>query len=142
MSKFPDYLAKISFLIVDDMTFYHSLIKQMLVTLGHTGDVYTAASVKNAIHTVSEVYQSGKTVDFIVSDYYLNDSNGIHFVKKIRSNERLANTPFVIFTTEDNSKIIPEALEAGIDNFFYKPIDHEIFLERVVFSWNKRHQAK
>ncbi len=138
MQKFPDNLKKISFLVVDDMTFYHSLIKQMLASLGHEGEVHCVVSVKDAIHAVSEIYKAGKTIDFIVSDYYLNDSNGVNFVKKIRSNERLANIPFILFTTEDNNKVIPEAIEAGVDQYFFKPVEHEKFLEKVIYSWKKR----
>lgn len=140
-NEFPAHLKNISFLIVDDMSFYLSLVQQILANLGHTGKVYTAKSLKDAISTVNDIYQAGGKVDFVIADYHLTDSNGITFAKKIRANKILFNIPIIIYSTDDNSSNIIEAIDAGVDNYFFKPINEEVFLEKIIFCWEKRNIA-
>ena len=139
--ELPSHLKGISFLIVDDMSFYISLLEQTLTNLGHTGKVYSAKSLKGAIEEVNTIYQAGDKIDFIIADYHLPDSNGVALAKKVRSHRSLHNIPIIIFSTDDNSKNIIDAIDAGVDNFFFKPIVEEVFLEKIIFCWDKRHKS-
>lgn len=136
--KLPDHLKSITFLFVDDMTFYHSLLQQTLVNLGHTGKILFANNVKEAISVVSDTYQSGQKIDFIISDYLLGDISGIAFAKKVRAHPVLANLPMIMISTDDNSQNVIEAINVGVDNYVFKPLDPNVLLEKIIFSWNKR----
>ncbi|MFA6237665.1 MAG: response regulator [Bacteriovorax sp.] len=140
--ELPDHLREITFLIVDDMSFYRSLVEQTLGNLGHVGKIYSAKDLKEAINIVNEVYKTGGRIDFVIADYHLSDSTGVELAKKMRAQKVLKNIPIVIFSTDDNSNNIIEAIDAGVDNFFFKPIKDEILLEKINFCWNKRNNPK
>lgn len=132
----------INFLIIDDMTFTHSFILQSLKKLGFEGNVFSAKSVKHAIEKINGAYKNGMTIDFIITDLHLPDGNGIDVVKKVRATKKMANTPILMMTTDENSHFVVEAFEAGVDNYFFKPIEDEIMLQKINFAWNKHASKK
>lgn len=138
LTTLPEHFKNMTFLYVEDMTFYQSLLQQSLVNLGHVGKIHFAPRVKEAIDVINSIYQSGSTIDFIISDFHLQDGNSIDLIKKIRANKVLANIPLVIFSTDDNKQNIFDAFAAGADEYMFKPIDPEVLVEKIVFCWNKR----
>lgn len=139
---FPDHFKNMTFLYVEDMTFYQSLLQQTMTNLGHIGKIHFAPSVKDAVEVINSVYQSGSKIDFIISDFHLQDGSSLDLIKKIRANAVLAKIPLVIFSTDDNKQNILNAFAAGADEYMFKPIDPEILLGKIVFCWNKRNLPK
>jgi two-component system chemotaxis response regulator CheY len=134
----PTEIKDLSFLIIDDMSFYLSLLQQSLVNIGHTGKIYSAKNVQTAILKVNEVFKAGSSIDFIISDYNLTDSTGVDLVKKLRANNALKNIPLILFTTEDNVSKIIGAIEAGVDDYFFKPINEKVLCKKIINVYIKR----
>lgn len=134
----PEHLRNMTILYVEDMTFYQSLLQQTLANLGHKGKVHFAPSVKEAIAVINSIYQSGSTLDFIISDFHLQDGSSIDLIKRVRGNDVLEKLPLVIFSTDDNKENILNSFAAGADEYMFKPIDPEVLLAKIVFCWNKR----
>jgi len=132
----------INFLVVDDMTFTHSFILQSLKKLGFEGNIFAAKNMTSAIEKIKEVYKHKMKIDVIITDLHLPDGNGIELTKKIRSTSSLVNIPIIMMTTDENSHLVIEAFEAGVDNYFFKPIDDDILREKIEFAWAKKHGNK
>lgn len=128
----------ITFLLVEDMSFYRDLFVQSLGHLGFQGRCILTKNYKESILKLQEILKKGEKVDFIISDLILPDGSGVDLVKKIRSSNKLKNTPFLLVTTSDNPEQIVEAFESGIDNYLFKPIEEDKLLEKIEYCWEKR----
>lgn len=142
LNSFPEELKNCSILIVDDMSFYLSFLKQALKNLGHNGDIHAAPDMNSAINLINSVYHSGKRIDLIISDFHLGKHTGVDFVAKVRSNDILKNLPFIIFTTDENGSNVIKAFDAGVDDYFFKPIDESILVKKIINSFEKRSKIK
>jgi DNA-binding response OmpR family regulator len=96
--------------------------------MGVQADV--AATAEEALDLMS---QQGYTAAII--DLALPGMNGIELISQIRSNTATAGMPCVMMTAYHSSQVKKQALDAGFDAYFPKPIDDTIFireLERIL----------
>ncbi len=77
-----------------------------------------------------EVLQN-HTPDLILSDLMMPKLDGAGLVKKIRLNPDLSEIPFVILTAKALEQTKFDLLEAGADDFLFKPFSREELLVRV-----------
>ncbi len=136
--KLPSSLINGTILIVDDISFYNSLVTQSLSLYGFTGTIVYASSVKEAIEKIRISLDSGKMFDLIISDLHLSDAKGSDLVKHVRLNKVTENIPFILMTTDSEHKSILSALECGIDHYVIKPINADNLFNSIIFSWKKR----
>lgn len=87
---------------------------------------------------LKEMLKHGEKIDFIISDLQLPDGTGIDLLKKVRASKALGNVPFLLITTSDDPQTIVEAFEVGADNYIFKPIEEDAFLEKIEYCWEKR----
>ena len=142
VGKLPEPLIKGTILIVDDISFYNSLVTQSLSLYGFTGTIVFAPSVHEAFTIIRDILNSGKVVDLIISDLHLSDAKGSDLAKQIRLNKVTENIPFVLMTTDSERKSILMALDSGVDHFVIKPIDAGKLLDSINFAWKKRNPIK
>lgn len=135
----PEELQNINILVIDDMSFYVSFLKQALLGLGHKGNIITATSNKDTISILNECIKNKTQVHFIITDYNLSDGPCSSLIKKLRETKKWGNVPILVFTVEENGASVLETLEAGADNYFFKPIDQNIVYEKMLYCWNKHH---
>jgi DNA-binding response OmpR family regulator len=138
----PKGMLELKILLVEDMTFYHSLIPQMLANYGFMGEFITSKTLKETEKVIKDFYKSGSKIDLIITDHSLPDGTGIELIKNIRQNKVLSNIPIIMVTTEDNNQKIVDAISAGVDNYSYKPIEEKDFMEKLIFIWEKRQKTK
>lgn len=138
--RLPEGLKAGTILIVEDMSFYISIISQILGNNEFVGKILTANKLSEAYEIISNQYKNGKKIDFIMLDFYLPDGTGMQLAKKIRKTEGLSEIPILLITTEENSLKVIESFEAGVDTYLFKPIEDKIFMEKIYFSWNKYHK--
>ena len=99
-------------LFVDDDKVICSIAKTYLEKKGSLS-VQTARSAEEANNLMVHNFY-----DAIISDYDMPGTDGIIFLKQIRSEKK--NLPFVILTGKGQEKIIIEALNNGADLYFEK----------------------
>lgn len=110
-------------LVVDDDAAILRLIKTYL---GLTYDVATAISGAVALK-----YLSSKHVDLILLDYEMPEEKGPEVLEKIRSMDKLKDTPVIFLTGVSDTEKIKKVLVLKPQGYLLKPIDHDKLLESI-----------
>lgn len=139
LQPLPLNLKQAKVLIVDDLTFYASLMEQTLMKRGFEGKIHIANNLKGAADKIQQCLENDEIIDLLITDLHLPDGLGTRLVKKIRKTKVLENMAILLVTTNEESKTVVEAFEAGIDNYLFKPLDDAKLFEKILFVWNKRH---
>lgn len=135
----PDDCRKSNVLIIDDISFYGSMIEQILKNNGFEGKIQHANSLKKAIELIQKSLEEKNQIDLLITDLHLPDGLASVLVKKIRQTKAIENMAIVLVTTNNEAAKVVEAFEAGIDNYVFKPIDENVLFEKIVQVWKKRH---
>jgi PAS domain S-box-containing protein len=102
----------ITFLLVDDELAILDTCRRILERSGQFA-VDTASSGKEALEQIH-----AKTYDAIVSDYQMEDIDGLELLKTIR--QEFPDLPFIIFSGKGREEVIIEAYEHGVDFYVQK----------------------
>jgi response regulator RpfG family c-di-GMP phosphodiesterase len=96
--------------------------------LGKKGlyDVITAEDASEAFAATKE-----KKPALVVSDYYLPGGDGLSLCQKIKGDQQLRSTMFMLLTAQSDLGQKIKALETGADDFISKPYNENEFLSRV-----------
>lgn len=110
----------INILVVDDVSFYYSLVRDHLQLLGHIGNLYKAQDVPEAISELKKHRGTDGEVGLIISDLNMPNHSGLDFIKTIRGSKKFKDIPFILFTSESESTEIIEAIQAGANGYLIK----------------------
>ncbi|MDD4484479.1 MAG: response regulator, partial [Methanoregula sp.] len=102
----------ISLLYVDDEPVLLDLCRTFLEREGDI-TVTPASSAKDALKLLA----AGK-YDAIVSDYQMPDTDGIRFLRTVRS--QYPDIPFILFTGRGREEVVIEAINSGADSYVQK----------------------
>jgi len=69
--------------------------------------------------------------DLILCDWNMPEMSGLELLQKIRSDDELMDTPFVMVTAEAQKDNILEAVKAGVNNYVVKPFTAETIGEKL-----------
>ncbi|MBL8133189.1 MAG: response regulator [Anaerolineae bacterium] len=81
----------------------------------------------NAAEAEHFLYESGRRYDAAIIDLALPDKDGWQILADIRDNPQIGELPCVAVTAFHTSKLREEALQAGFNAYFSKPIDTTSF---------------
>lgn len=76
----------------------------------------------NSVEDAFKIMESDR-VDVIISDNEMGSTNGIEFLKKIKSNPSFQKIPFILFTARERREIFLEAYENKADFYHQKGTD-------------------
>lgn len=65
----------------------------------------------------------------VVVDYAMPDIDGIQFVRSFRSIPSRSSVPIIMLTAMNSARLRDEALAAGVNLFFSKPVSPDRFLK-------------
>ena len=119
-------LKKKSVLVVDDAAFVRNLIIGALKTINII-QIKEASDGRQAYAALQT-----KHYDLVISDWHMPEMEGIELLKKVRSNERLKNTPFIMLTSDVTTENVKQAIAAGVDEYLTKPFRNDALLEKVL----------
>lgn len=91
------------------------ILCRLLAQLGFKG-IDTALNGRLALNLVAS-----KHYDLILSDWNMDEMNGLELLKAVRRNKKTANTPFILITAEAKSANIQAAELAGVNGYLIKP---------------------
>ena len=78
-----------------------------------------------------EKLKEQENFDLILLDVNMPEMNGLELVKKVRAEEKYADMPIIMVTTEGGKAEVITALKAGVNNYIVKPFSADILKEKL-----------
>ena len=129
-------------LIVEDQL----AARQTLTTSLRTRNVTlidTAVDGQIGAEMVEQAAQNGTPYDIVFLDWDIPKITGIDLLKRFRSEERFANTAFVMVTAMSMQNNVLDAIKSGATAYMVKPVTHATMIHRFdsIFSWVQHRHA-
>jgi two-component system chemotaxis response regulator CheY len=70
-------------------------------------------------------------VNLVLLDWSMPELSGIDFLKAVRSIEAYKSLPIIMITGEKDKCNVIEALKYGVSDYMVKPIDRQLFIEKI-----------
>jgi two-component system, chemotaxis family, chemotaxis protein CheY len=112
-------------LIVDDEWMMVEIITSLLRKLNFT-DVDFAANGESALALMRQ-----KAYGLVISDLNMDGMGGLKFLRTVRSEPSLRDTPFIMTTASQQIDNAVAAKHAGVDNYLLKPFSLEVLGRKV-----------
>lgn len=116
--------SKKSVLIIEDNKFMLSLLTNIL---SQDFSVQTFTCTDEAKYWIHD----GNSVDVIISDINLDQSNGIDFAKDLKSDERLKNIPFIFLSGMAEKDINYDTHDLKYEAFINKPFNPGLLIDQI-----------
>lgn len=107
-------------LMIDDEDINHHVIRMILKNTG-----YGMISTYSGEESLDYFSKYSSKIDFIFLDLMMPDMDGLEVLKKIKSDETLANIPVIVQSASDNKSDYSKAIELGAIGFFIKPYNNK-----------------
>ncbi len=104
-------------LVVDDYKTMIRIIRNLLKQLGFN-DVDEAADGTEAFEKMQ-----GRQYGLVISDWNMQPMTGYDLLQKVRGDEKLTRTPFIMVTAESKTENVIAAKKAGVNNYIVKPFN-------------------
>ena len=117
--------SDVSVLIVDDQQSMRGICKYILNQLGFV-DIVEARSGRDALSKLEK-----SNVHLIISDWNMDDVDGLTLLKVIRAHPRTQSMPFIMATGRSDKEQVKEAIECGVNNYIIKPFDAGTMKRRI-----------
>jgi DNA-binding response OmpR family regulator len=111
-------------LIVDDDIFFLKMTKKILEYSGYT------VTVADDSQTAMEKLQKD-TFDLILTDANMPGGSGFDLIRKIKNDPKCFEIPVAMLTGRRNREDVLKGLECGATDYIVKPIDPDLFLEKI-----------
>lgn len=117
--------SSISVLIVDDQQSMRGICKYILTQLGFK-EIMEAKSGRDALGKIEKT-----NFDLIISDWNMDDIDGLTLLKVLRKHPRTAKLPFIMATGRSDKEQVKEAIASGVNNYIIKPFDAGTMKKRI-----------
>lgn len=104
-------------LIVDDYKTMLRIIRNLLKQIGFE-NVDEAADGAEAFELMKK-----KRYGLVISDWNMEPMTGYELLKKVRAEESVKSTPFIMVTAESKTENVVAAKKAGVNNYIVKPFN-------------------
>ncbi len=121
-----------SILLLEDMDFEISKIKDTLESKGHTLTIVSTGL--DAVKKTSET-----SYDLMIISLNLQNEDGVRLCSHLRSNEKTRNTPILMIGGEEDIDVIARGLEIGAHDYIVRPIDRHELIARMETQIHRKH---
>jgi two-component system chemotaxis response regulator CheY len=104
-------------LVVDDYKTMVRIIRNLLKQLGFK-EIDEALDGARAIEMLHK-----KKYGLVISDWNMEPMTGYDLLRKVRTDEHLSRTPFIMVTAESKTDNVIAAKKAGVNNYIVKPFN-------------------
>ena len=113
-------------LVVDDSSTMRRIIKNTLQRLGYE-------DILEADHGLQawELLDTIDGINILITDWNMPEMNGLDLVKKVKGDQRFADIPIIMVTTEGGKAEVITALKAGVNNYIVKPFTPQVLKEKL-----------
>lgn len=112
-------------LIVDDYQTMRGVIRNLFNQLGFLNTI-EAATTDEALDILQK-----QTCGLVIFDWRTGQMSGEDFLKTMRGNEKLKDTPFVVVSAESNEELTDVMRNAGAADFIAKPFTKATLRKRM-----------
>lgn len=116
----------ITILVADDSKIMRNTVKGVFSRLG-VNCVCTEADNGEEAMVQLNMYP----VDLVLLDWNMPRLSGLDFLKKCRASEKYKNLPIIMVTSEAAKYNVIEALKAGATDYITKPINLDLFIDKL-----------
>lgn len=117
--------SAVSVLIVDDQQSMRGICKYILTQLSFT-NIIEAKSGRDALGKLEQ-----SSVDLIISDWNMEDIDGLTLLRVIRKHPKTQGMPFIMATGRSDKEQVKEAISSGVNNYIIKPFDALTMKKRI-----------
>ena len=111
-------------IIVEDTYDDQQLISRVLAHYG--AEVFVAKNGNECLQLLDQIIPT-----LIVTDLAMPGKDGWQMLVSIRSNIDMAHIPVIAITAYHSTDVAEDAMKAGFDGYFPKPINPQTFVSRV-----------
>ncbi|MEO1039312.1 MAG: response regulator [Pseudomonadota bacterium] len=104
-------------LIVDDYKTMLRIIRNLLKQIGFE-NVDEASDGTEAFEKMKK-----QRYGLVISDWNMEPMTGYELLKKVRADEAVKSTPFIMVTAESKTENVVAAKKAGVNNYIVKPFN-------------------
>ena len=108
-------------IVVDDDHIHLDILHFMLRRIG-IKHVEAFSNSHDAFNRIKE-----KSPDLIVSDWNMDPINGLQLLSMVRMKKQTSKIPFIMATANISEEYWKRAIEAGVTDFLFKPLDFKVF---------------
>jgi two-component system chemotaxis response regulator CheY len=112
-------------LVVDDYQTMIRIIRNLLRQLGFE-NVDDASDGSTAIEKMRD-----KRYGLVISDWNMEPMSGIELLQRVRDEEKLSETPFIMVTAESRTENVIAAKKAGVSNYIVKPFNAQTLKTKI-----------
>lgn len=112
-------------LVVDDYATMRRIIRNQLNQLGYN-DIEEAGTGEDALTKLREAHYN-----LVISDWNMEPMSGYDLLRKVRSDQKLKDTTFIMVTAEAKAEHAIAAKEAGADNYLLKPFNATVLGDKI-----------
>lgn len=82
----------------------------------------------------AEAYQKMRSNRYglVISDWNMEPITGYELLVKVRSDDQLKRTPFILVTAESKTENVIAAKKAGVNNYIVKPFNAATLKQKIV----------
>jgi len=113
-------------MVVDDSRIMRNTVKGVFSGLGVSCVFVEADNGEEALVQL-DMYP----IDLVLLDWNMPKLSGIDFLKKVRAMDKYKNLPIIMVTSEAAKFNVIEALKNGATDYITKPINLDLFKEKV-----------
>ncbi|MCB9062137.1 MAG: response regulator [Halobacteriovoraceae bacterium] len=123
-------------LIIDDFEMLLIAMRKALENLGFK-NIDQAEDGTTAWQMIESAKNNGEPYALIFSDWTMPEMSGMDLFRKIKIDNAIKTTPFVMVTAESEKKNVMSALSEGVTEYIVKPCTIES-LEKKITIINKK----
>ena len=119
-------------LVVDDYSTMVRIIRNLLRQIGFA-DVDDARDGVSALEKMHS-----RRYGLVISDWNMEPMTGFDFLREVRADPELGETPFIMVTAESKTENVIAARKAGVNNYIVKPFNAQTLKAKIeaVFAKN------
>lgn len=106
------------------------LTMHQLTTLGFT-KVDQAENGLQALEYILKAKTEDQPFGLVISDWNMPNMSGIELLEVVRSNQAIADLPFMLVTAEDEKAQVVRALKSKVNDYLIKPIDKAVLEQKL-----------
>ncbi len=122
----------VKILIVEDSATQAERLQHVLEEHG-----YRLSAARNGREALAAIRANAPTL--VISDIVMPEMDGYQLCRLLKQDDQFKNLPVILLTSLSDPVDVVRGLEAGADNFVFKPYDEDYLLARIAYLLANRH---